>query len=631
MLIILLVLWIRCSSMIQLKSSRKSCLFLIELSAAYVLMDGVFIACDLMEACPVIVFRAVVFLFYIVYVMLPFAWHRFARTFVGTSFHKRIRKLEYIPAAVLLLLVLITPFTGALWSILEDCTYIRGPLFGFFSILNYFYYVEPMFDAIVIHIRKDEDKEHYFHQTVIISLMPLLAAAINNIVIPIYQIYPFQPFCSVVVALLAFFFIATRDAELMQERNQQTIQAALQQEQEATRRANEASKVKSTFLSNMSHDIRTPLNAVINLTEVAQGTDDISAIREYLDKIAVSGKFLLGLINDVLDMSRIESGELTLHKEELTRSEFLTTVDTVISPLMQARNLHFHTELRPGEYTISVDKLRFNQIFFNLLSNAAKFTPEGGDVWFEVDNLEVKDDRLKIRFAIRDNGIGMSESFQQHLFEPFAREQVKPSNARQGTGLGLSIVKSLVDAMDGTISVKSKLGEGTEFVVTFFVDIVSKSETPAAEPQEENEALNGLRVLLVEDNEMNTYVARIILEKDGCIVTEAENGQAALDAFRASEPFSIDAILMDVRMPVMDGLEATKAIRALDRPDAASVPIIAMTADAFDEERKRTLEAGMNYHLSKPIDARKLYRVLQSSVRCADGTERRDCFSCQKV
>jgi signal transduction histidine kinase/CheY-like chemotaxis protein len=451
-------------------------------------------------------------------------------------------------------------------------------------------------------------------QAVLISLVPLAAAAINNLVIPIYEIFPFQPFCSVLVALLAYFFMAAREADALQTQNEKAIQDALDKANEATARAEEASKVKTTFLSNMSHDIRTPMNAIINLTQLAMHEDDITVVRDYLDKISVSGNFLLGLINDILDMTKIESGEIEFHKENLTRTEFINTVETVILPLMEARHIHFHGELNPGEYTIFVDKLRFNQIFFNLLSNAAKFTPEGGDVWFEVTNLEAENGKLNIKFVVRDNGIGMSKEFLNHLFEPFAREQSALSGKTQGTGLGLPIVKNLVEAMGGTISVKSELGKGTEFVVMIQVDIVAKNELTQHDPAlEAAPDLQGMHVLLVEDNELNTYVARIILENAGCQVTTAENGKVALDTFSASEPGYFEAILMDVRMPVMDGIQATIAIRGLCRSDAGTVPIIAMTADAFDDERKRTLESGMNYHLAKPVDAQQLYSVL---ARC---------------
>ncbi len=219
-----------------------------------------------------------------------------------------------------------------------------------------------------------------------------------------------------------------------------------------------------------------------------------------------------------------------------------------------------------------------------------------------------------MKYIVRDNGISMSEEFMQHLFEPFAQEHSKLTDKTQGTGLGLAIVKRLVAAMNGTITAKSKLGEGTEFTIVLHADIVEKGEE-ADTAQGSQADLSGMRILLVEDNETNIYVAQIILESMGCVVTVAKNGQEAVDTFAVSKPSSFDAVLMDVRMPVMDGLAATKAIRALVRPDAKTTPIIATTAEAFDEERKRTLDAGMNAHLSKPIDAKQLHDALAACIK----------------
>ena len=615
MLVILVVLGKQSATGLRQPKSRRRFLSLTGMTAAYVVMDSLFIVCHFTLP-GVTIFNIVVFLFYIVYVMLPFIWHLFVRNFVGVTLSPTIRKVECIPIVILLVLVVLSPICGTLWSFDETGMYVRGYAFTFYSVLNLFYYVEPLFDMAVIFAKKNQDKEQYLGQAVLISMIPLIAVIGNSYIIPAYEIYPFQPLCCVIVVLLAFFFMASKESNQLQEENQRAITEALNQAREATLRATEASKVKTTFLSNMSHDIRTPMNAIINLTQLALASDDMTKIKEYLSKTEISGKFLLGLINDILDMSKIESGELVLKREPLTRAEFLDTVETVIRPLVDAKNINYHSELNPGEYTIMVDKLRFNQIFFNLLSNAVKFTPEGGDVWFEVHNVEVENNKLQIRFVVRDNGIGMSEEFQKKLFEPFAREHSQLNSKTQGTGLGLSIVKSLVDAMDGTITVKSKLGEGSEFDVLLYVDIAAREDKDAAakaKAKQESEAapdLSGMKVLLVEDNEINTYVAQIILENAGCVVTTAENGQAAVDTFTANAAGAFDAILMDVRMPVMDGLEATAAIRGLGRPDAKSIPIIAMTADAFDEDRKSTIEAGMNYHLSKPVDSKELYKVL---------------------
>ncbi len=246
-----------------------------------------------------------------------------------------------------------------------------------------------------------------------------------------------------------------------------------------------------------------------------------------------------------------------------------------------------------------------------MLSNAEKFTPEGGEVWLDIQPEILEEGRIKITGIVRDTGIGMSEEFLKHLFEPFAQEHSEYADKRKGTGLGLSIAQRLAEAMGGTIFVKSKLGEGSEFTVVIYAMVLDK-ETYASptEASENSSSIKGMRVLLVEDNELNTYVAKTILEKEGCVVFTANNGKVALEKFESSSPYEYQAILMDVRMPVMDGIQATKAIRALDRADAKDIPIIAMTADAFDEERKRTLESGMNYHLSKPVDAKKLIETL---------------------
>ena len=378
---------------------------------------------------------------------------------------------------------------------------------------------------------------------------------------------------------------------------------------DALEEAKEANMAKSTFLSTMSHDIRTPMNAIIGLTGLAQKEVKIDTIKEYLEKIATSGDFLLGLINDILDMSKIENGDMQLNPEPMTMDSFIHSIDTVIRPLMEQRKINFECKVGNVPECIVVDKLRFQQIFLNLLSNASKFTPENGNVSFCIDSLPSREEKTGLCLVVRDNGVGMSEEFLEHLYDPFAQEKSRLSNHTKGTGLGLAIVKKLVDAMGGTISVKSKLGEGTEFRVELCVPIAEMENKDSVKDHTEK-SLQGTKVLLVEDNEINLYMAKIILEEAGCVVSTAENGKEAVDMFTESPAETFDVILMDVRMPVMDGVEAAKAIRKSERADARKIPIIAMTADAFAEERKRTADAGMNAHLTKPIDAVKLYETL---------------------
>ncbi len=615
-LIIILVLFIvRANSHFDTSGNRRRIIFLISATLFYVLMDGIFIACDLDDNCSVTVFKVVVFFFYLSYILLPFFWHLFLRSYVGIDYGITLKIMEMIPLAVLLRFVLLSPFDGSLWTIEADKTYVRGTYFTFFTILNYFYYVEPICDGVVAWIRGNRKNEKYIIQAIVISLVPIISAIGNNFFIPIYQVYPFQPCCQVVVVILGFFFMANRYDVYSKREQAEELKKAYKEAEIAKDKAEKASAIKTTFLSTVSHDIRTPMNAIVNLTRLARTEDDIETVRGYLDKVLISSDFLLGLINDILDMSRIEAGMLTLNKERLLRTEFLKSVETVINPLMEAKHINYHQELNPGEYTILVDKLRLNQIFFNLLSNAVKFTPEGGDVWFEVTNGELSDDVLEIQFVVRDNGIGMSEEFLKHLFEPFTREVNESTKKTPGTGLGLSIVKSLVDAMDGTISVTSELGKGTEFVVTLKAQIVEKCDgnVPIVENNKKSD-LSGLRVLLVEDNELNTYVAMLILSNMGCLVKSVDDGEKAVDVFKDSPINYYDAILMDVRMPIMDGLSATRTIRSLERADSKTIPIVAMTADILDENEKEAFDAGMNFHLSKPVDISKLNDIL---TKCA--------------
>ena len=390
-----------------------------------------------------------------------------------------------------------------------------------------------------------------------------------------------------------------------QKKNQLKLEYALAE-------AEKASKIKTEFLAKMSHDIRTPMNAVIGMTELAMYEENPPKTREYLENIESSSRFLLGLINDILDFSKMENSRIELHPQRFDLGEFRRNIDTVIRPLTNAKHIKLDFILKCGINAIIVDKMRFCQIFFNLLSNSAKFTHDGGTITFESERLPDKNGKLGLRYYVRDDGIGMSRSFLAHLFEPFTQERIGAPSDQPGTGLGLAIVKNLVDMMDGDIKVKSELGRGTEFTVDLYVgraDADTQAEESAAQV-----SLAGRRVLLVEDNKLNIIVAQRLLERRGAEVTIAENGREAADKFIASEVGHFDAILMDVRMPVMDGLEAAEYIRSLKRADAKNVPIIAMTADAFAEDQDKTQNAGMNAHLTKPIEPQKLYAALTQCI-----------------
>ena len=382
-----------------------------------------------------------------------------------------------------------------------------------------------------------------------------------------------------------------------EKKKQERLERAI----EETERANCA---KSEFLAHMSHDIRTPMNAIIGMTSVARQECQDETICGYLDKIKSSSEFLLGLINDMLDISRIESGNLNLKSEQMSRKTFGTAINTTIGPLMEQKNITFQCDLQHMEEMIYTDAVRFKQIFFNLLSNAAKYTPEGGNVWLLTERLRTEGNVEWVRFTVRDSGIGMSEEFLEHAFEPFSQEGNRTLALQwQGTGLGLAIVKKLVVMMHGTIEIHSKLGEGTEVILDLPLTI-SGVDAPEKMPQAviAKQNLEGRRVLLAEDNEINTFVARRILESKGILVEHAENGKRAVELVEQNPEGYFDAIVMDIRMPVMSGLEATRQIRAMNRTDAQTVPIIAMTANAYEEDVSQSLAAGMNAHLAKPIE-----------------------------
>ena len=371
-------------------------------------------------------------------------------------------------------------------------------------------------------------------------------------------------------------------------------------------REKEASVAKTDFLSRMSHDIRTPLNGIIGLTKLAMEEDSLPKMREYLDNINVSGQFLTGLVNDVLDLSKVEIGKVEIHPEPYSCEDMCKYVEAVVTPLCKDKGVTFKTYPPDVGSPVLLDRLRFNQVIFNLLSNAVKYTPAGGFVELIWKRDDLPNARVALHITVRDNGIGMSEAYQKHMFESFSQE--RSQTATTGSGLGLAIVKSLVSLMKGTISVESEQGVGTTFDV--HLETVACKEEKADTSEAQNVALEERRALLCEDNRINTIVAQRMLEKWGMQVDTAENGRIGVEKFVASAPGEYDVILMDVMMPEMNGIDATRMIRAQKRPDASTIPILAITANAYDTDVTNCLEAGMNGHTSKPIDQQQLHDLL---------------------
>lgn len=388
------------------------------------------------------------------------------------------------------------------------------------------------------------------------------------------------------------------------EKEQQTLL------EHAAKLAEIANQAKSDFLSRMSHDMRTPLNSILGLTKIAKEENDMNQLKKHIEDIDVSGQYLLSLINDTLDLSKIESGKMEFHRESFPLSDFIHEIDTVIKPLMDAKNIEFIMKLEQQTNNIAVDRTRFMQIFFNLLSNAAKYTPEGGRVELTSEPIPAKGEKTGMRFHIRDNGIGMSKEFQKVLFEPFSQEY-RPVHAEQkGTGLGLAIVKQIIDLMEGNIQVMSEPEKGTEFILDLYAYKLEELKNVPKPPQYNLDRLHGLQVLLVDDTEVNSMIVQRMLKLKGCKVDAAYNGLDGFTLFEQSEIGYYDIILTDLRMPVMDGFEEAKRIRALDRPDAKTIPIIAATADAYQDIKNKIQEAGMNERLVKPIGIELLGKTM---------------------
>ena len=404
---------------------------------------------------------------------------------------------------------------------------------------------------------------------------------------------------------------------------------------EALQSAERASKAKTDFLANMSHDIRTPMNAIIGITTLMKNElHQPEKLAEHLGKLETSGQLLLGIINDILDMSRIESGKTTLNVEKMNLPQQISQLDSIIRQQAGQRRQTFTVNTHLQHENVLADPNRLNRVLMNILSNAVKYTPTGGHIRFEVDELPRNEHYARYRFVVQDDGIGMSEAYQKTLFDPFTREERSGTNKVQGTGLGMAITKNIVDLMGGSINVESTTGKGTRFEVVLEFPVDAEADTvPEAQvlPEEEEETspLSGMKFLCAEDNAINAEILEMLLEANGASCTICSNGQEIVDAFASVKPGEYDMILMDVQMPVMDGLEATRRIRSGENPLGRTIPILAMTANAFLEDMQKSREAGMDEHLSKPVDIAALeqtvkrFRVIPPKINSGQARFRR--------
>ena len=395
----------------------------------------------------------------------------------------------------------------------------------------------------------------------------------------------------------------------------------MEAEIEAAKKANEA---KTRFLSNMSHDLRTPLNAIIGYTTLAKHEEvTLPEAKVYIEKIDTAGRQLLDTINDVLEMSRIESGRLELKPEQVCLETILSQIQDLVVPQITNRHIAFIRQWEQQETWVMCDKGQLSRSLMNLLSNACKFTPEGGKITLCMREVERQQDAVTCDFLVQDTGIGMSPEFVDRIFAPFERERTSTISKIQGTGLGMAITKSFVDRMGGTIEVNTQQGEGTTITMRLSFPLAPlAAHTTAEMAKDATFDFSGIHLLLAEDNAINQEIAVMLLSHEGFLVDCVEDGQAAVEAVLQAKPGTYAAVLMDIQMPVMDGYAASRAIRALDDPARSCIPIIAMTANAFQEDQQAALEAGMQGHIAKPLERSTMLDTLRHVLQCDCGSIR---------
>lgn len=508
---------------------------------------------------------------------------------------------------IYLVLCITTYFTHWIIYFDENKNYCKGALYLTLYIVPLYYMFFSVFGVIGSRTKLSKKQ---LRAMMVATSFPVVGIIIQLFVLTNYLIEFYGIALSAIVMLFA---METPDYVKLQKTMDELekSQAALK---EALRVAENANMAKSRFLSNMSHDIRTPMNAIIGFTELARRSDgDFEQVKDYLDKIKVSGEHLLLLINDVLDMGRIESGKVTIEKAPCNIVNLADELASMLKTQVEAGQLSFVLDYSgvKNEW-VMCDKLHLNQVLMNCASNSVKFTPAGGTV-----SLMINQDGNEYSFVVKDTGIGMSEEFLEHIFEPFERERTSTISKTEGTGLGMSIAKNLVDMMGGDFVVESTKDVGTTFTVALSLekaDInIQKSNLDELTLEEKAEKLAGKKFLLVDDNAANRLVAKGVFGFFNMSLEEATDGQVAVDRMKRSYPGEFDMILMDIQMPVMDGYEATDNIRAIDDELLANIPIVAMTANAFEEDKKLCEEHRMNGHISKPFKKEilidTLYRI----------------------
>ena len=578
----------------------------------YVLLDALFMREFLSKTGSILQFKLIVFFFYLVYVIMPYVWHLFMQNYMGISSSKKRRFVEMIPQLLLTAMVLLSVPTGIVWGFSRNRTYIRGTFFGVFAVLNLFYYFYAFAQTFCILFMNNTGGIKYLIKSALFSAIPLIGILVNTYVIPFYGVCPFQPYCLVIGALLSYLFMVEHQQNQLESEHREKLSNALELEKELTRKAKAAGAVKNTFLANMSHDIRTPMNAIIGFADIiAKHPDDEIVVRNAITKIQASGDVLLKIINDVLDLSKIESGKAEVVETVTDLEQMTEKLEMMLEYSINKGKIDFRVESHIENRLVWCDATKLQQILVNVLNNAVKFTPERGTIVFSTTERMIAPGLGEYQFTVKDTGIGMTEEFQKHAFEAFERERTSTESKTEGTGLGLAIVKKLVNLMNGEVNIYSKSGQGTRIQITLPLRIAMGNQLHLSDiAHEPTINLTGMHVLLVEDNELNAEIAMEVLKNAGVLTTWMPDGYACVEEVQNQAADTYQFILMDVQMPRMNGYEATQKIRQLADGKKAQIPIIAMTANAFEEDRKHALDAGMDGFITKPFRVDEMMKVI---------------------
>ena len=612
MIIILTIIFLRIRYYITWSPSKKYAMIFIGMVELYVLLDALFMKELLGKSGNLLQFKLVVFFFYLVYVIMPYVWHLFMQSYMGINRSKKQRFAEMIPLILLVLMVLLSVPTGIVWRFSRNRTYIRGTFFGVFAVLNLFYYVYAFAQTFFILFMNNTKGVRYLIKSALFSAVPLIGILVNTYIIPLYGVYPFQPYCLVIGALLSYLFMVEHQQNQMEFEHRKRLSNALELERESTRKAKVAGEVKNAFLANMSHDIRTPMNAIIGFSDIiAKHPDDEEVVKNAISKIQASGEILLKIINDVLDLSKIESGKAEIVETVTDLKQMEENLKMMLEYSIQKGMIDFKVEDQIENPLVWCDATKLQQVLVNVLNNAVKFTPAGGTITFSCVQRMIASGFAEYKFTIKDTGIGMTEEFQKHAFEAFERERTSTESKTEGTGLGLAIVKKLVDLMHGDVIIQSNSGQGTKIQISLPLRIATENQLHQSDKAKEYKiGLDGMHVLLVEDNELNAEIAMEVLKNKGVLVNWVPDGCACVEEIQDKEAGTYQFILMDIQMPRMNGYEATQKIRQLADVKKAQIPIIAMTANAFEEDRKHALDAGMDGFIIKPFRVDEMMKVI---------------------